>query len=103
VGTFEHFKSWAYFESFLLLKFSKKKTVKYFTGLIQDMDPDSYNTISLNKRLNCRIFCLPKVEDTAVLDLIVIISKLPHPIVLGSCGRIVTMIVGMNWSRCNIN
>jgi hypothetical protein len=90
-------------QDLVILKFWTKKTVKCFTGLIQDMDPDSYNTISLNKRPNCWIFCLPKVEDTAVLDLTDIVSKLPHPMVLGSCGRIVTMIVDMNRSSCNIN
>jgi len=90
-------------QDFVLLKFSSKKTVNYFTDLIQDMDIGSYNTISLNKRLSCWIFCLPKFEDTAMLDLTDIVSKLPHPMVLESCGRIVTLIVGMNRSRCNIN
>ena len=82
----------------VLLKFATKKTVKYFIGLIKDMDPCSYNTRSLNKQPNCWIFYLPKFEDTAVLDLTDIVSKLPQPMVLGSCSRIVTLIVDMNVS-----
>jgi len=66
---------------FVLLKFSTKKTVKYFIGLIQDMDPASYNTRSLSKRPNCWIFCLPNTEDIAVLDLTDIVSKLPQSMV----------------------
>ena len=47
---------------FVLLKFLTKKTVKYFIGLIQEKDSDSYNARSLNKRLKCWIFCLRKFK-----------------------------------------
>jgi hypothetical protein len=38
---------------FVLLKLATKKTVKYFVGLIQEMEPSGYNTIFLNKRPTC--------------------------------------------------
>ena len=62
---------------FVLIKFATKKTVKYFIGLIHDMDRDSYNTRSLNKRSIVGYF-LPNVEDSAVLDLTDIVSKNYH-------------------------
>jgi hypothetical protein len=67
------------------------------------MDTDSYNTRFLYKRPNCWIFCLPNLEDTALLDVNDIVSKLPHPMLSESCGTIVTMVVGMNLSRYNID
>ena len=83
---------------FVLLKLETKKTVKYFVGLIQEMKPDGCNTSFLNKRSMCWIFCLPKFEDTAVMDLIDIVLKLPYLLVSGSSCRIVIMIFGMKLS-----
>jgi len=83
---------------FVLLKLATKKTVKYFVGLIQEMKSDGYNATFVNKRPTCWIFRLPKIEDTAGMDLIDIILKLPHPVFSGSSCRIVIMIFGMNLS-----
>ena len=83
---------------FLLLKLATKKTVKYFVGLIREMEPDGYNTKLLNKRPTCWIFCLPEIEDTIVMDVADIVLKLPRPVVSGSNCSIVTMVFGMNIS-----
>jgi hypothetical protein len=43
----------------------------------------------LNKWPTCWIFCLPKIEDTAVVGLTDIVLKLRHPVVSRSSCRIV--------------
>ena len=83
---------------FVLLKLETKKTVKYFVGLIQEMKPGGCSTSLLIERPKYWIFCLPKFEDAAVMDLIDIVLKLPFPPVSGSSCRIVIMIFGMNLS-----
>jgi hypothetical protein len=73
--------------------------VKYLVGLLQEMKPDGYNARYLNNRPTYWMFRLPKIEDaTAVMNLIDIVLKLPHPLVSGSSCRIVIKIFGMNLS-----
>jgi hypothetical protein len=88
---------------FVVLKLATKKTVKYFAGLIEEMEPDVYNSRFLNKRPTCWIFCLSKTEDAPIIDLTSIVLKLPHSWVSVSRRRIVSMIFGTNLSGCNIN
>ena len=75
---------------FVGLKLATKKTVKYFVGLIEEMEPSVYNTRFLNKRPTCWIFCLPNNEHTAVIDLTNTVLKLPHSLVSVSKRRIFT-------------
>jgi hypothetical protein len=63
---------------FAVLKLATKKTVKYFVGLIEEMERDVYNTRFLNKRPTCWKFCLSNNKDAVVKDLTNIVLKLPH-------------------------
>lgn len=77
--------------------------MKYFVGLIQEMGPDSYNTIFPEKLTTCWIYCLPETERKAVINLPDIVLMLPHPGISGGGRRIVTMIFGIDLLGYNIN
>jgi hypothetical protein len=47
---------------FVLLKLTTMKRVKYFFGLIQELEPNFCNISYLNKRPKFWIFCLPKMK-----------------------------------------
>jgi hypothetical protein len=63
---------------YAVLKLTTKKTVKYFVGLIEEMERNVNNTRFLDKRPTCWIFCLSKIEDIAVIDLTSTVLKLLH-------------------------
>ena len=43
---------------FVLLESVTEKLMKYFVELIQEIEPDGYNTRFLDERPTCCIFCL---------------------------------------------
>lgn len=74
-------------QSFVLVRFTTKKTIKYYVGEIKEVLPDNEFIISFLRRYKENKFVFPNVEDVSTVHINDIELHLPHPLNNGGTLR----------------
>lgn len=64
----------------MVVRFSTKKSVRHYVGLVQSKSEDEY-TVSFLRRSGAESFVFPNKEDIAAVDKQDIVFKLQQPVV----------------------